>query len=131
MRISILIIILGLVVISCNDQKQKESEVISSEDQIDQKNNTFQGEFIYSEEAAVLKGDDFIYGVALNDLAEKLASQVSKVKTDEYDMVPVIVKGDLNPKPEGTEGWDEILTISEIVHVSETPAEAGIQLKKK
>ena len=131
MRISILIIILGLVVISCKDQKPNDAEVISAEEQISQDANTFQGEFIFSKEAAVLKGDDFIYGVALNDLAQDLAGQVAKVKTDEYDMVPVIVKGDLSSKPEGTEGWDEILTISEIVHVSETPAAAGIQLKKK
>lgn len=131
MRISILILMLSLVAISCKDPKQQDSEIVSSEEQAIQNNNVFQGEFIFSEEAAVLKGDDFLYGVELNDLAKDLASQVSQVKTDEYDMVPVIVKGDLNPRPEGTEGWEEILTISEIVHVSETPAEAGIQLKKK
>lgn len=131
MRHLILIITLAFIVTSCKNQEQRDSNAPTAEEQNKQHKNTFQGEFIYSEEAAVLKGDDFIYGVELNDLSKNLANQVSKIKTDEYDMVPVIVKGDLNPRPQGTEGWDEILTITEIVHVSETPAEAGIHLKKK
>jgi hypothetical protein len=46
-------------------------------------------------------------------------------------MVPVIVKGTISKKPEGQEGWDEILTINEIVKVSDTPSEADIKIDAK
>ena len=46
-------------------------------------------------------------------------------------MVEVIVYGIVEPKPEGQEGWDEILTIKEIVSVSETPSPADIKLEDK
>lgn len=131
MRHLILIITLAFIVTSCKNQEQNDTDTPIVEEQSHQDQNVFQGEFIYSEEAAVLKGDDFIYGVELNDLSKDLANQVSTIKTEEYDMVPVIVKGDLNPRSQGTEGWEKVLTITQIVHVSKTPAKAGIQLKKK
>ena len=42
-------------------------------------------------------------------MATELATQVAVHKNDEFDMVPVIIKGIISPKPEGTEGWDEIV----------------------
>ena len=90
---------------------------------------TLEGEFIYTADAAVLKGAQFIYGVELNDTAQELADQVAPVKRDEFDMVPVIVKGKIS-KNEG-EGWDEKVTIYEIVSVSDTPAEADVKIEDK
>jgi hypothetical protein len=97
----------------------------------DKKSNdpAYQGEFIYVDNGAVLKGDSFIYGVAIDDMSKHLRDKVAPVKRDDYDMVPVTVKGTLSAKPEGTEGWDEILTITEIVTVSDTPSEADIKIK--
>jgi hypothetical protein len=46
-------------------------------------------------------------------------------------MVPVIVKGTVAEKAEDQEGWDEILTIMEIVSVSNTPSEADIKIEEK
>ncbi|MDX1463172.1 MAG: hypothetical protein R3359_08955 [Marinirhabdus sp.] len=93
--------------------------------------NRFRGEFIYIDDGAVLKGSNFIYGVALNEMAEELRKRVEPVKKDTYDMVPVIVKGTVAKKAVGAEGWDEIITITEIVNVSKTPAEADIKIEDK
>lgn len=130
MKQSILIVLIGLVIISCKSPGEKETDALT-EEELSINTSTFQGEFIFTSDAAVLKGDSFIYGVTLNELAKDLGSKVEQVKTQEYDMVPVTVKGELNPKPEGTEGWDEILTITEIVHISKVPTAADIELKQK
>ncbi|WGK66011.1 hypothetical protein [Croceiramulus getboli] len=90
----------------------------------------YEGEFIYVADAAVLKGDTFIYGVALNDKVTELQKMVSGYKRDTYDMVPVIVEGELNAKPIDTEGWDSILTIKKIVAVLH-PEDRPIEVNKE
>ena len=62
-------------------------------------------------------------------MATELAKQVAPVKETEFDMVEVAVKGIITPKPEGQEGWDEILTIKEIVMVSKTPSKIDIKIE--
>lgn len=89
----------------------------------------YEGEFIYIADGAVLKGSDFIYGVTLDEKAEELQDKVAPIKRDDFDMVPVVVKGKLGKKAEGEEGWDEVLTITEIVSVSDTPSEADIKIE--
>lgn len=85
-------------------------------------------DFIYFDDAAVLKGPDFIYGVKLNDKAKELSEKVAPVKKDEYDMVPVVVKGIITKKEESEEGWEEIVTITEIVKVSTRPSNPDVKL---
>tara|TARA_R110000850_G_scaffold271031_2_gene404668 strand:+ start:64364 stop:64723 length:360 start_codon:yes stop_codon:yes gene_type:complete len=86
-------------------------------------------DFIYFDDAAVLKGSDFIYGVKLDDKAKELSEKVAPVKKDEYDMVPVVVKGIINKREEGQEGWEEIFTITEIVKVSNRPSNPDVKLE--
>tara|TARA_R110002049_G_scaffold63924_2_gene169398 strand:+ start:2781 stop:3155 length:375 start_codon:yes stop_codon:yes gene_type:complete len=120
-RIVLLFIVFATVTFSC---KEKETERVSNDPE-------YAGEFIYTADAAVLKGSNFIYGVALDEMAEELAKRVKPVKRDEFDMVPVVVKGTLKNKEEGEEGWNEILTITEIVSVSDTPSEADVKIEEK
>lgn len=90
----------------------------------------YRGEFIYIDDAAVLKGRDFIYGVKVDETSLALAKMVDKIKQEPYDMVPVIVEGILEDKPAGQEGWDKILTIKNIVTVSNKPAKADIKIEQ-
>lgn len=90
---------------------------------------TIAGEFIYLADAAVLKGDNFIYGVKIDDATRKLAAQVKGKQRDEYDMVPVLINGVINPKPEGAEGWDKIVTIKEIIEVKEPTSEGTVKVE--
>lgn len=115
------LVVITLLVISCK----------KTEDNKDKNLKEYKGEFIYTENAAVLKGSDFIYGVTIDEVALELAKKVDPVKRDEFDMVPVIVKGTVAKKAENQEGWDEILTINEIVSVSDTPSEADIRIEEK
>ncbi len=132
MKKIILLILLSTFVFSCkNTQEKKDAnyEKLTVTVTEDSKIPIFQGEFIYLDNAAVLKGANFIYGVTIDDMAKELAEKVKLVKQDEFDMVPVIVRGIVANKPEGQEGWDEFITIKVIVSVSETPSEADIKIE--
>jgi len=89
----------------------------------------YRGEFIHVADGAVLKGSTYIYGVVLDEVAMELSERVKPVKVNDFDMVPVVVKGVVSPKPEGEEGWDEVLKITEILNVSSQPAEADIKIQ--
>lgn len=121
---------------ACKNDKTETKEAVV--EQIEEKDGlmngtykTYKGEYIYVADGAVLKGSNFIYGVKMDTMATILARQVEPAKVEEFDMVPVVVRGVVNPKPAGAEGWDEILTIKEIVAVSDTPAEADIKIEEK
>ena len=117
MKKIIVLVFVVLVAFSCKEEENNDP--------------IYEGEFIHVADAAVLKGSNFIYGVVLNDISEELAAQVALVKKDDFDMVPVVIKGKLSKKPKDTEGWDEQLTITEIVKVSSTPSEADIKIDSK
>ncbi len=133
MKKIIVVLALSIVLFSCKNTEEKAT-VENPEVEITEKNNApkdilYKGDFIYIADAAVLKGSNFIYGVALDDMATELAKQVKPVQETEFDMVEVVVKGIISPKPEGQEGWDEIITIKEIVKVSTSPSKIDIKLE--
>ena len=128
------LIALTIITFSCKNSEEKNSDkLIDSEPkkEVSFEGKIYKGDFIYTVDAAVLKGDNFIYGVTLNDMATELANRVKPVKESDFDMVPVAVKGIVSPKPEGVEGWPEILTITEIVMVSNKPSAVDIKLEDK
>ena len=130
-----LLLVLTVVIASCKKTEEKQSEkvdatvdaVIENVENIKQ----YSGEFLYIANAAVLKGQDFIYGVTIDEMTQKLADQVEPIKNDPYDMVPVIIKGIVKSKAIGAQGWDEIITIKEILIVSPTPVKADIKFEEK
>jgi len=85
------------------------------------------GEFILIDNAAVIKGPDFIYGVEINDLTAKLAKQAKALQREEYDMVPVVIQGIVKPNP--NEGWEEVVEIKEIIGVSQPTSELPTKIK--
>lgn len=115
------ILLLPLVFVACNNAETKtDCENCES----------FTGDFLYLADAAILKGDDFIYAVQLDEQAQELANKVEPIKKEAYDMVQVTVKGILSQKPEGQEGWDEILSIKEITTIADKASEADILIQQ-
>ena len=131
MKKIILITLISIISFSCkkdiatNQEKESKIELDSSEEKV------YRGDFIFLKDAAVLKGDKFIYGVTIDDLSKQLADKVKLVKSSDFDMVPVAVKGNVSQKPEGQEGWDEILTITEIVVVGSKPSKIDVKIEEK
>ena len=131
MKKIILITFLSIISFSCKEEiktsKEKESKVtLNSAEE-----NLYRGDFIFLKDAAVLKGDNFIYGVSIDELSKQLAERVKEVKVSDFDMVPVAVKGKISQKQEGQEGWDEILTITEIVLVGNSPSKIDVKIEEK
>jgi hypothetical protein len=79
--------------------------------------NEIKGDFIYIADAAVIKGDDFIYGVEIDSMLMDLVKKAEPFKKGTFDMVPVVIEGDLNLKEKNAEGWDTIVKITKIVTV--------------
>ena len=108
MKKGIFVILLALLSLtSCgsdsNEDLQPKEEVVVK-DSIP----TLKGEFIFLSDAAVFKGNDFIYGVAIDSISKDLAKQVEAYKKDQFDMIPVTLKGKIISSP-GTKGWDEFI----------------------
>ena len=81
MKKSIFVLIL-MFVVSCSQTPKKSTE-----------NPQFFGEFLYLSDAAVLNTGTEIYGVIIYEKMQELHDLCTPVKRDEYDMIPVYIKG--------------------------------------
>lgn len=123
MKKIVILLVLAVSIISCkNETKTENASTENTSAAIGNHDNngtlkTIEGEFLYVDGAGVIMGKNFIYGVSINEMTEKLIKEVSEKQKDKFDMVPVIIKGEINPKPEGSDVWDEIVTIKEIIKV--------------
>ena len=104
-------LVCGLIISCKSDPKDKSSESDSNEI-VESRFKTYHVEFIDVDTAAVLNGNNFIYGVKMDEQAKSLIKDVDAIKNDDYDVIKVILKGELQPNTE--EGWDQILTIKSI-----------------
>src|SRR5690606_28505742 len=91
---------------------------------------TYKGDFINTDGALVLMGSTFIYGVKRNEVASDLSKRVSAVKTNDFDMVGVMVNGVVSKNTDSDSEWEEIITINEILKVNESPSEVDIKLQE-
>lgn len=132
-----LLAVLSLAMVSCKNSEEKpatENDPNITEASGDN-SKVYRGEFIYQEgqKAGVLMGNNFIYGVTLDEMTKALASQVAVIQKEKTDMVPVVVKGVVTKNPDVKEvgqGWAEVITITEIVAVSDKPSEADIKIEE-
>lgn len=122
-----------LVLFGCKENKKKfnPEETKTSEKEAQKKDSltTLKGEFIYTADAAVIKGNGFIYGVVIDSMSTVLSKKVAPLKQEDFDMVPVVIQGKVKPNP-SKEGWDEVVEIKKIDKVSK-PTSASINPEGK
>ena len=129
MKKYLLILTLSLVFFSCkNSEEDKTSDELTTQNE--EAFPTFQGDFINTDGALVLMGSSFIYGVKRNEVSDELSKRVSAVKTNDFDMVGVIVKGVVSENTDTDTNWEEIITIKEIVKVNDSPSAVDIKLQE-
>lgn len=92
-----------LALVAACTQTPKKSDV----------NPQFYGEFLYFADAAVLNTGTEIYGVLIDDNMHALHELCVPLKRDQYDMIPVYVKGVVQDNT-AEEGWEQIIKITSI-----------------
>lgn len=114
--------------IACQDSKTPKPTEAKTETVIDSV-QVLEGEFIYIDSSAVLKGTSFVYGVKIDSLAGVLAQQTDSLKRNQFDMIPVRLKGVINANENKT-GWEKIVTIKKILQVSPPKSHSATRIIK-
>jgi len=112
-------LMLSLLSFSCQDEGRGELMEQRKTEKVPDSIQLLEGEFIYSEEAAVMRGDDFVYGVTLDSMSRVLSERIAPLKSDDFEMIPVKVKAQIRPNPRQN-GWEEMIEILEIVEIPES-----------
>lgn len=129
-KIALSTVLIAILMSACQNTKQKEKDASNEEKVLVDKTvagKEYTGDFVFTPEAAVFTGKSFIYGVEINDLAIELADRIKAVQNDKHDIVTVTILGEVSSKLEGQDGWDEIITITHIIDVSDTPTRPDVQ----
>lgn len=100
---TLLFIFLITIAASCSQSKKSTDN-----------NLQFYGEFLYLADAAVLNTGTEIYGVIIDDKMHELDNLCTPIKRDEYDMIPVYIKGKVEKKDPNEEGWENRIRITSI-----------------
>ncbi|WP_051935821.1 hypothetical protein [Salegentibacter sp. Hel_I_6] len=116
MKKFLLILALSISAFSCQDEGRQDFMNQPEAEKIPDSIQTLTGEFIYAGDAAILRGNDFVYGVTIDSMSKVLAEQVQPFKKEDFDMVSVQVKGKIVPNPK-QEGWKENIEIREILEI--------------
>ena len=117
MKKLLFILLLVLFILSCKDNSEKTIQDNTDDKETEQDTvPTVTGKFFFTEEDAILRGDDFIYNVEIDSLSRVLAKQVEAYKTDDFEMIPVKVKGRLKQSPRQT-GIERNIELKEIVAI--------------
>ncbi len=119
MKKFLLILALAVTAFSCQDESRQDLMNQNETEKVPDSIQTLTGEFIYAGDAAILRGSDFVYGVTIDSMSKVLAKQVEAFQKEEFDMVPVRVKGKIVPNPR-QEGWHENIEIREIIEILES-----------
>lgn len=97
-----LFVLILMFVVSCSQVPKKSAQ-----------NPQFFGEFLYLSDAAVLNTGTEIYGVVIDEKMQELDDLCTSVKRNEYDMIPVYIKGIVEDNT-AEEGWDKLIRITYI-----------------
>ena len=112
------VLFISLLLFSCQNEERKELMEQPKVEKVPDSIQVLTGEIVYGTDAAVIRGEDFVYGVAMDSLSKILAEKVAPLKSDDFDMVPVTVKARIVPNPK-QEGWEEVIEIREIIEVAD------------
>lgn len=120
MKKTVILFLIITTLYSCkNDSKTgtTDTENTATEQQTERL-TLLTGDFVYYADAAVLQTPQEVYGVVINQKMHELHDMVKGYKTEDTDMVPVEIRGNVIPKPDGEEGWPFRIEIKEIINVS-------------
>ena len=120
------ILLIAIIVSACNQgQKKDENESDDLREKIKKESDNWQrvrGDFITVDTAAVIKSRSQIYGVVLDSMGQVLNKRSKKMQKEQFDMIPVIIKGEIiNNDVENQ--WEKLIKVKEIIRVSKSREE--------
>ena len=120
------ILLIVLIASACNQgQKKDENKSDDLKEKIKKESDNWQqvrGDFITVDTAAVIKGKSQIYGVVLDSMGQVLNQRSKKMQKEQFDMIPVIIKGEIiNNDVENQ--WEKLIKVKEIIRVSKSREE--------
>lgn len=116
MKKLLFILTLILVITACDSEQGPAPEplpVLTAEDSI----KVYEGNFIAAGNAAVLKGNQFVYEVRIDSISTALKEDLKKnYETNNAGVIPVRVKGKVidNPLPVG---YSQAIEIKEVLEI--------------
>ena len=116
-----------LAVVACEETPEKPLEVTREPTAADSIKN-YQGNFISVGEEAVFKGNQFVYQVKMDSLAQQLKLSMEKYKLENENVFPLSIKGKVTDNPTNT-GFSEIIEIKEILDVFAEKQPENIETK--
>lgn len=124
MRIASLSLFLLLIATSCKDNAVGKTEGLTVDEV------RYKGDYIHLGDAAVISTEDEIYAIQIDDKIQELDERAKEFMRTPYDMVQIIVTGELKPNPrkqETGDGWDQMLVIDKIIEVRKATTSAVMQ----
>ena len=109
---------MSLILFSCQDEERKDLMDAPTQEKVPDSIQVLEGDFVYTADAAVIRGEDFVYGVTQDSMSQMLSDKIAPLKADDFEMIPVKVKAKIVPNPQ-QEGWEEVIEILEIVEIPE------------
>ncbi|MCM4160574.1 hypothetical protein FHG64_10335 [Antarcticibacterium flavum] len=116
MKKLLFILTLVFLISSCESEQGTASEpspVMTAEDSI----KVYEGNFITAGNAAVLKGNQFVYMVKIDSISTNLKQDLKNYQDNNGGVFPVKVKGKVtdNPMPAG---YSQIIEIKEVLEIT-------------
>ena len=71
------LLLIGLTLFSCQDEDRKELMDQPEVEKVPDSIQVLAGDFIYAADAAVLRGENFVYGVTLDSMSNVLSEKDS------------------------------------------------------
>ena len=125
-----LILIIGIATlgIACENEPEIRPVVITEATENDSIHN-YQGNFISVGTDAVLKGENFVYEVKMDSMANILKESLKEYQLDNTNIVPVEVKGKVIDN-KVKKGYSKVIEIREIVGIFAKKQSENTDLKK-
>ncbi len=128
MKKLIFIIAILTLGIACDNESEIKPEIKTEASEKDSIQN-YQGDFIYIGSDAVLKGENFVYQVRMDSMANLLKESLKEYQLDDMNIIPIEVRGRVIDN-KVRKGYSKVIEIREIVEIFAKKQSENTEIKK-
>ncbi|HZJ37140.1 MAG TPA: hypothetical protein VFD29_11005 [Gillisia sp.] len=128
MKKLIFIIVILTLGVACENEPGIKPEIQTEVTEKDSIQN-YQGNFISVGSEAVLKGENFVYQVKMDSMANLLKESLKEYQLDDMNIIPVEVKGKVIDN-KLRKGYSKLIEIREIVEIFARKQSENTEIKK-